>query len=82
MDMGGVSVHELAVPGCPEARGVGPAATKKQSALRRGHTNVGGGRNHREEGVTDKALLPADITAVLKLKYWSQSVDVSLREMG
>lgn len=42
----------------------------------------GGGRNHREEGVTDKALLPADITAVLKLKYWSQSVDVSLREMG
>lgn len=81
--MGGVSVHELAVPGCPEARGIGPAATKKQSALRREDTQICvGGRNHREEGATDKVLLPADTTALLKLKYWSQSVDVSLREMG
>lgn len=84
MDMGGVSVHKLAVPGCPEARGVGPTVTKKQSALRREDTQMRmGGRNEpQRRGVTDKALLPADTTALLKLKYWSQSVDVALREMG
>lgn len=37
VDMRSVSVHKLTVPGCPEARGVGPAATRKQSTLMREH---------------------------------------------
>lgn len=47
--MCGVSVHELTVPGCPEAGGVGPAATKEQ---RGENTDEQGVRatNCREEG--------------------------------
>lgn len=35
----------------------------------------------QRRGVTDKVLLPADPTALLKLKYWIQRVDETLREM-
>lgn len=84
VDMCGVSVHKLAVPGCPEARGVGPTATKKENALRRDdiQMHVGSRNEPQRKGVTDKVLLPADTTALLKLKYWSQSVDAALTEMG
>lgn len=43
---------------------------------------VCGGQEAQGRGVTDKAPLSADTTALLKRKYGSQSVDVTLREMS
>lgn len=83
VDVRGVPVHELTVPGCPEARGVGPAATKKQRIIKREDRRVSCvGKDPQRRGVTGKAFLPADPTpeaALLQLKYWSQRHTGTLR---